>query len=530
MLRSADFDLREYVERKLPAHADPEEQATLRAEAYSSSAWRRWATEDDPLLFALLYFPHHLRSDATGGAITLADVHLAWAERAKALAEPLGDDPERHADIAPRETGKSTWHFLVIPAWAAAHGHIKFAVAFADTSTQAETHLATFKHELETNALLRADYPDLVEPLRRERGVIAADRVSLYRARSGFVFAARGMDTSTLGLKVGAQRPDYIVLDDVEPDESRYGKEQRKKRLGTLQDAVLPLNNRARVQWVGTVTMPDSMTHDLVRAARGVPYRQSVKDPDWVRDDGWQPHYWPAIVEDDEGTERSLWPARWSLAYLHSIRHTRSYAKNYANDPLGADGDYWTLGTFRRAPLDGVTRTLLSIDPAVTTKDSSDYTGLAVIGWQPPARGTPDARGRCIVKRAQRVKLSGAGIRATVLRWLQDDPTIGLVLIETNQGGDVWREILYGLPVPLKTKQQSVKKEVRAAQVLNHYERGRVMHDPDADLAALEGEQVAFPNAANDDLVDAVGTGVAYFLNRALRKANGGARTTGYAA
>lgn len=522
MMDAVTFDLKRYVEARLPWDPDPAVCAQLRADAYGSPAYRRHITRDDPLMFALLYFPHHLRSDATGGTITLSEVHLAWAERARELAQPAHDG-DRHADIAPREMGKSTWHFLLIPAWAAAHGHIKFVAAFADTSTQAETHLATFKHELETNALLREDYPDLVQPLRRERGVIAADRVSLYRARSGFVFAARGMDTSTLGLKIGNQRPDYIVLDDVEPDEAQYSLHGRDKRLATLQDAILPLNSKARVQWVGTVTMADSMTHQLVKHARGQPAGA------WVDDDGWTTHYWPPIVADDDGELRSIWPARWSFEWLQSIRHTRSYAKNYANDPLGADGDYWTLETFKRAQLEGVTRTLLSIDPAVTTKDSSDWTGLAVIGWKPPPRGTA-ARGHCVVKRARRIKASGAEIRRQVLLMLQDDPGIGLVLIETNQGGEVWREILWGLPVPLKLKHQSVKKEVRAAQVLNHYERGRVFHDPAADLSALEGEMVAFPNAPNDDLVDCVGTGVAYFLNRAQKKASGQARTAGYAA
>ena len=42
-----------------------------------------------------------------------------------------------------------------------------------------------------------------------------ADRVSLYHARSGFVFAAAGMDSSNLGMKVGDRRPDLLILDDI---------------------------------------------------------------------------------------------------------------------------------------------------------------------------------------------------------------------------------------------------------------------------------------------------------------------------
>lgn len=522
------FDLAAYLDERLPPRdAVNAEGESLRTIALASSAWRRAATSADPLLFAIVYFPHHLRSDATGGQITFSEAHLDWAERAKRLMRPAPKaGAERDAMIAPRETGKSTWHFLLLPAWAAAHGWAKFVTAFADSGSQAETHLATFKHELETNELLRADYPDLVEPLKRERGVVAADRVSLYRARSGFVFAARGMDAKTLGLKVGALRPDLIILDDVEPDEATYStstttgrRSAKDKRLATLQDAILPLNDKARVWLVGTVTMVDSIVHELARHARG------LGTADWISDDRWRAHYYaPILVDPETGAERSLWPARWTLEHLQSIRHTRSYAKNYANDPLGADGNYWTLEHFRRGVLPGATRTLLSIDPAVTTKDSSDYTGLAVVAWQP---GPSGSRGRCLVKRATRVKLSGAHILALVQRWLAEDQSIGLVLIETNQGGDVWRDILWDLPVNLKTKHQTVKKEVRAAAVLNHYERGRVLHAEGLDEA--EAEMVAFPSASHDDLVDAIGTGIAYFLER-KGKRRPGVETARYAA
>jgi phage terminase large subunit-like protein len=42
-------------------------------------------------------------------------------------------------------------------------------------------------------------------------------------------------------------------------------------------------------------------------------------------------------------------------------------------------------------------------------------------------------------------------------------------------------------------------------------------------LTELEGQQVAFPNAPHDDMVDAVGSGVAYFLNRKRGAAKTGA-------
>jgi Uncharacterized conserved protein len=101
------------------------------------------------------------------------------------------------------------------------------------------------------------------------------------------------------------------------------------------------------------------------------------------------------------------------------------------------------------------------------------------------------------------------------------------VLVEVNQGGDLWLKILWGLPVKIKVINQSVKKEVRAATVLHHYQRHRVKHV--AGLTRLEGQMVAFPNAPHDDMVDAVGTAVAYFLNKPKPKRKVAVATEAYA-
>jgi phage terminase large subunit-like protein len=476
--------------------------------------YRRRVTKADPLLFALIYLRHHLRDDA--GRITLSEVHEAWVEGAKSWMTPSSEPmADRRAEVAPRETGKSTWWFLLLPMWGAAHDWVRFAAAFANTPEQAETHLASFKSELDNNPLIRHDYPALVEPKTRGRGVTAADRISLYHARSGFVFAGRGIDTATLGLKVGNARPDLLILDDIEPHESRYSAAQMTKRLDTLVSAILPLNVRAHVIIVGTVTMAGSIVHQLVKSAQGLAL--DPVDEAWIGEQRIVAHHYPAIVIGDDGRRRSVWPEKWPLAWLESIEHTRQYAKNYANDPRGADGDYWTLDDITVGELDGVTRKLISVDPAVTTKGSSDYTGLACIGWQPPPRDKPNAPGKVIVLEVRQVRKIGAALRLEVLDMLSTH-NAGLVLVETNQGGDLWRTVFHTMPVKVKQVHQTEAKDARAADWLDHYQRGRVVHAEGADLRDYEGQLVAFPKAKHDDMVDAAGSGGRYFLNRMRRR------------
>lgn len=458
-------------------------------------------TRDSPMLFALVYLAKHLRDKETSET-SFADPHLEWIDNARGWATDV--EPARDAYVAPRETGKSTWWFLVLPMWAAAHGHKRFVAAFADSATQAETHLASFKQELTENALLRYDYPDLAAPAQRGRSVTVADRQNMFMSSNGFVFAARGIDSGNLGLKVGDLRPDLLILDDIEPGEANYSAYQIEKRLSTVLEVILPLNRRADVVIVGTVTMTGSIIHQVSKKARDLSHEE------WLDTERINCHHYPAIVLNDDGSRRSLWPEKWSLEWLESIEHTRSYRKNYANDPLGADGGYWTIDDIRHEPLHGFTRTLLQIDPAVTTAKRSDYTALAVVSWRPPDSRAP--AGRCVVRECIAVKLTGGALRLRIAQLLGAYPEIKVIRIETNQGGDLWLDVLKGIPdVKVRQVKETEKKEERAARALDFYQRGLVTHE--RQLTDAEEQMVGFPLAPHDDMVDAISAGVLYFMN-----------------
>ncbi|MFF4346799.1 hypothetical protein [Streptomyces sp. NPDC001530] len=503
-----------------PRIADPYDEAA-NADTFDFPAWvasidvrlldgspqyrdaRIEATRLDPLLFAVLYCLHHLRDPE--GRVTFADAHLEWVRLARQWAiPPAAPMEQRDAFLAPRDTGKSTWMLFILPLWAAAHGHVKFAAVFADSGPQAEMHLGTFRKEVDENAALRRDFPKLCTAGRRPSGASESDAKHMVIRQNGFVFAAKGIDSSSLGMKVGERRPDLLLLDDVEPDESSYSAYQADKRLKTVTDAILPLNIYARVVLSGTVTMPGSITHQLVKWGKG----ERTEGNAWVGEQQFRVHHHLPVIADDFGRERSMWPSKWPLSFLKQIEHTRSYRKNYLNDPMAADGAYWseddfTYGAFPTA------RTYLSVDGAVTTKKTSDFTGLSVVGWA-PANSTHPAR--CLVKFAQAVKLKGKPLRARVLQILESFPEIGAILVESNQGGDLWLEVFHDLPVKVVTFSNSEKKETRAERLLNLYQLipARVMHaEP---LPALEEQMVAFPKAPNDDLVDTVGNAVLRFL------------------
>jgi hypothetical protein len=484
---------------------------------FESTVGRKLLSETDPFLFALIYFADHLKDD--DGVITFGEHHFEWFELAKNWMHPKPQPRQfRDAFLAPRASGKSTFWFTILPTWWAAFGYTKFLAAFADSAEQAERHLMTFKQELEENDLLNEDFPDLCAPGTRKRGTVKGDAKNMRWCANGFVFVAKGIDSQSLGMKIGKTRPDTILFDDIEPDESNYSLYQMEQRLVTIQDAVLPLNERARVVLSGTVTMPGSITHQLIKHGQG------IEDPDnerqWIIDENIKVHHQLPIIDNGDGTERSMWPAKWPLEYLQKYRHTRGYQKNFLNDPMAADGEYWTKDDFTYEDFD-CTSMILSIDGAVTTTKESDYTGISVVGFRPTIYDKETGRrktpARCVVKYARAVKLKGDALRTFVLNILNSFPEIRAILVETNQGGDMWFDTLHGMPVRIVAIHNDEKKESRAGRLLNLYQLipTRVTHAQ--PLYTLEEQMVAFPNGPNDDLVDSVGNAVLQYLRPGRR-------------
>lgn len=80
------------------------------------------------------------------------------------------------------------------------------------------------------------------------------------------------------------------------------------------------------------------------------------------------------------------------------------------------------------------------------------------------------------------------------------------------------------MPVRVLVHRESVPKKVRAMHLLNFYQKGAVLHRK--VFGSLEDQMKAFPNVHHDDLIDAVGAGVYFFL-KPKRKISG--TSTNYA-
>jgi hypothetical protein len=487
---------------------------------------RKTLTKNDPVLFSLIYLDKHISDEQ--GNVTFSRFHLdtlGWARDVMPHADSLPISEKRMAFIAPRQAGKSTILFLVIPTWSLAFRHQKFITAFGASAEPIEDHLKTFRDEMATNELLRMDFPRLTTP--------KVDRSSLYHSQSNVGFSAKGLDRTTRGAKLGTEgtRPTAILFDDVEPGESNYSDKEIEKRKTTILNDIIGGDPSAVVNFVGTVTRAGSIMHDILRT------QTENEDVSWVAEQQIACRYYPALITNPDGSKVSMWQnnsrEEWTTEWMLANEKTNQFQVEKMNNPMGKQGKYWSLDDIRITPEDRKnlpgTRYILMVDPSITTKESSDWTGLAVVGYTPAMAGrNPQIE----IIASRRVKLVNEDLRMHAIKILNEFPDIRYVRVEVNQGGDLWgiahkpheprsrSGVFHHLPegVGLMIGTTTLNKEIKFAQAHDFYQKPGFDIYHREHFGELERELIEFPKARWDDLADACVMGILYFLKPAASK------------
>jgi len=158
------------------------------------------------------------------------------------------------AIAAPRGEGKTSIVEGVL-LFAVLTGVLAFPVAVGATREHAQEIIDNVKHELEHNDVLAADYPEVCDPIwalegesRRaakqnvdgtptaikwQKSLIVLPTVE-GSVCSGAIFAARGLHGRIRGMKHLTTRPDFVLVDDPETDDSARNPKQVKKRMDKI--------------------------------------------------------------------------------------------------------------------------------------------------------------------------------------------------------------------------------------------------------------------------------------------------------
>lgn len=254
---------------------------------------------------------------------------------------------------APRGFAKSTIICIIYPLWLALFAKRRDICLISASETLAVELLRKIKRELESNLLLQAAFGDVRSAKWTENHIIL---------KNGVEIRAKGA-----GGQIRGFRPDTLLLDDIETDESVESEEQRKKLKEWLFKACLnTLLPEGQLIIIGTVIHPLSVLADLLEI-----------------DNGWIKRKYQAYIDGIEKEGNELWPDARNHEWLQQRKAeigTWAFASEFLNNPIADESSpikpenirYWKE---LPAQYSGV----ISVDPAYSEDNHADYKVASLI-------------------------------------------------------------------------------------------------------------------------------------------------------
>lgn len=182
-------------------------------------------------------------------------------------------------EIMPRGFSKTTLCNAVV-LWYTVYRLKQFLVFCAETGPHAASQLANVKEQLESNQVIHEVYGRLAP----ERNDAHVWRENEAHTMNDVWLVARGRGGQVRGLNRGGIRPQMIIVDDVEDEESVLTDVQRKKTLKWFMRAVRPAlprnDSNAFIQMLGTLLHSECLLLALSQDPTVITTTFGAVDPD----------------------------------------------------------------------------------------------------------------------------------------------------------------------------------------------------------------------------------------------------------
>lgn len=470
--------------------------AGLTALADTGRTERVRAAKNDFGAFCRAYFPHYL--DQPG---------CLFHDWVYATAPSWGRG-SRVCVVAPRGYAKTTLLVRLYVLWRLARGDVQFPVILQETSDLAETSLQVIQVELEENARLAGDFPELC-------GQGPVWRKDELHTRSGIPLVARGAKKRVRGLNIRGRRPDLLVLDDPENDENVLSQTQRDKVWTWFTRAAMQAGRAdggLQVLVVGTMLHSDCLVARLAKrpdfqsrvwqALPSLPERLDLWDQ-WGRlhalDQRQAAAFYAARREEMDRGAVLLWPGMESLQQLMEYRllDYRGWLSEKQNSPLDPS--------------------LLLFRPHFYTDRPAAY--QCIVGAVDPARGLQHRDHTAIVILGQHADHT-CDVLAAEVAWLDPMATADRVIelqriwrcarwaVEDVAYQAVLRDLVWergakaGVAVPCEGVKPLYAKDIRIMSLQAPVNTGRIRFDP--THAELIKQITEYPQGTRDDGPDAL--------------------------
>ena len=239
---------------------------------------------------------------------------------------------------------------------------------------------------------------------------------------------------------------------------------------------------------------------------------QMVKNDDV---DEWEVVEFPAIMEDKNGEEKSLWPEFWPLEELQSKRASldpRYWQAQYIQNPTSEEGallkrEWWKTWEYDNPPT--CEFIIMSLDAAQEKNNRADYNALTT--WGVFFNEEVDNY-NIILLNAIKKRLEFPELKELVLQEYADWEPDAFIVEKKSNGAALYQEMRrMGIPVGEFTPGKGQDKISRVNSVADLFHSGIVWAPEKRWAQEVIEECNDFPSGANDDLVDATTLAIARF-------------------
>lgn len=233
----------------------------------------------------------------------------------------------------------------------------------------------------------------------------------------------------------------------------------------------------------------------------------AAKNPDA---DQWEYIEFPAIFNEGEPNEQSLWPEFWPLKELQQIRNTLAphlWAAQYMQNPTTAEGalikkEWWQHWPEEDPP--PCEYTIMSLDAAQEAHNRADYNAVTMWGvfYRENDDGIPVAN--IILLNAWKQRMEFPELKNTMIEEYNTWEPDTFIVEKKSNGAALYQELrATGIPVSEFTPSKGNDKIARVNAVATLFESGLVWAPKDRRWAQEVIEECSdFPNGEHDDYVD----------------------------
>lgn len=244
----------------------------------------------------------------------------------------------------------------------------KFIIICSQTEVKARQHLMNIKSQLLHNELLKKD----LGPFEEERNNLG-NATAIIIKRMNVKIMICSIEQSIRGMRHDQYRPDLIILDDIENQDSVKTKEGRNNTFNWLTGEIIPAGTRkTRIIAIGNMLHEDCVLKRLEKKIengemkrmngiyREYPIIDAKGNPLWVGK-----YSTPESIEEER--EKAMDEISWQREYMLKIVST---------DEQIVRPEY--IHFFEKYPTSNIRNISIGIDLAISERDSADCTAMVV--------------------------------------------------------------------------------------------------------------------------------------------------------